>query len=198
MKSELKAYRKKPGVVQARQITGQPEDFPTPNGWVTANKGDWVLIDSDGKPYPYVDSVFQANYEPTETTRADQSSGELARRITRFGSRAADVAEEVSAAPSPKWFGNLHTLLEEVLAALPLPGAVDLNVQDVVAWVQKGIVSKADILKQVFGDGAVVIENAEQLAEAMLATALKTINMTRQQKAAAIYAKLQEMQDGTE
>lgn len=80
-------YRKKPIVVEAVQYTDQasvnrimdafgstgvnnsPEGLyiDTPEGYLHASKGDWIIRGIKGELYPCNPDIFAATYEPAET-----------------------------------------------------------------------------------------------------------------------------------
>lgn len=41
--------------------------IPTPEGVMTANKGDWIIRGTIGEFYPCKDEVFQRKYEASDT-----------------------------------------------------------------------------------------------------------------------------------
>lgn len=51
-------FRTIPIIVDARQLT---EDI------LIANKGDWIVVDPDGKTKYYTDEVFRQTFEPADT-----------------------------------------------------------------------------------------------------------------------------------
>ena len=58
-------FRRKPTTTSARRLTERTE-IMTPNGPVIGNPGDWYVIDTDGNPYPCVDSVFRSVFDPVD------------------------------------------------------------------------------------------------------------------------------------
>lgn len=83
-------YRKKPVVIEARQVAGtEPTDFlplirwcggalattgmrdprieiKTLEGYMEARPGDWIIKGVAGEFYPCKDAIFRATYEPAE------------------------------------------------------------------------------------------------------------------------------------
>ena len=87
----MKKFRKKPVVIEAMQwdgtmpcwerlvefvgsdlelITIDPPcvRIPTPEGVMTASRGDWIIKGVRGEFYPCKDSVLRETYEPLEDT----------------------------------------------------------------------------------------------------------------------------------
>jgi len=85
-------YRKKPVVIEAFRvgIDSWPDwawEFVTQNiiilhhlenddgyveiktreGWLKANKGEWIIQGVKGEPYPCGEEIFELTYEPVET-----------------------------------------------------------------------------------------------------------------------------------
>ena len=59
-------YRKKPVVVEARQLA-YPEVVTTAHGGVCAVAGDWVITDPEtGDTWPIKPDIFASTYEPVD------------------------------------------------------------------------------------------------------------------------------------
>lgn len=82
--SELKAYRKKPIVIQAYQ-TDEVVEIKTLEGTMTANIGDWVITGVKGEQYPCKPDIFEATYEPADKPDALSATikeqGELMKKL---------------------------------------------------------------------------------------------------------------------
>jgi hypothetical protein len=55
-------YRKKPMVIRATQIE-ESFEVDTPEGTMSGNAGDWLIIGVKGEIYPCKPDVFEASYE---------------------------------------------------------------------------------------------------------------------------------------
>lgn len=58
-------YRKKPGVIEAHQLT-VPMSVETLEGVMIGNIGDWVIIGVKGEKYFCRDDIFKMTYEKVE------------------------------------------------------------------------------------------------------------------------------------
>ncbi len=60
--NEFKKYRKKPVVIEARQLT-EVHTIQTLEGTMTGNPGDWLIRGINGEMYPCKPDVFAKTYE---------------------------------------------------------------------------------------------------------------------------------------
>ena len=60
--STFKPFRKKPVVIQARQLT-EPDEVTTLEGTMTGEVGDWLIRGVEGEEYFCKDRIFRATYE---------------------------------------------------------------------------------------------------------------------------------------
>ena len=72
--SEFKRYRKKPVVIEAKQLT-EVTFIHTLEGTMQGNPGDWLIKGVQGEMYPCKPDIFAATYEPVkeETDKGDTS-----------------------------------------------------------------------------------------------------------------------------
>ncbi len=63
--SEFKKYRKRPVVIEARQLT-EVHTIQTLEGVMTGNPGDWLIIGVAGEQYPCKAEIFKEIYELVE------------------------------------------------------------------------------------------------------------------------------------
>lgn len=63
--TELRKYRKRPVVIQARRLTERAE-IDTLEGMMTGHPGDWLITGIKGEQYPCKDDIFRASYEVVE------------------------------------------------------------------------------------------------------------------------------------
>jgi hypothetical protein len=61
--SEFRKYRKKPVIIEARQLT-EDITIQTLEGIMHGNAGDYLIIGVKGEMYPCKPDIFAATYEP--------------------------------------------------------------------------------------------------------------------------------------
>ena len=83
-------YRKKPVVIEAVQwfkdgdhpavvltapAIGEARSVPaiyTLEGWMFVSPGDWIITGVQGEQYPCKPDIFEATYEPVQSSRGEQ------------------------------------------------------------------------------------------------------------------------------
>ena len=69
---DMKAYRKKPVIVKAAQLTERIE-IETLEGTMTGQKGDYLIVGVEGEPYPCKPDIFWKTYELVDELEEDQN-----------------------------------------------------------------------------------------------------------------------------
>jgi len=64
---EFAAFRRKPRTVKALQMQSSFE-VVQPDGVLTAEAGDWLVMDTEGNYWPMEDEAFRAQYELAPAT----------------------------------------------------------------------------------------------------------------------------------